>query len=293
MLPMTATIGDISANQYHADRIPGVEQPTLSRSIAHILCTDSPLHAWTAHPKLNPNYKPTEKEEFDIGHVVHDLLLFGGSSVEVVDAENWRTKAAQEARDAARDAGRQPLLPHQWQACEEMADAVRRQLERWEDGPVPFTDGQPEQTIVWDEAGVVCKARPDWIRDDHAAIDDFKTCRSANPDAFTRSLFGYGYDLQAYMYVRGLHMATGASLDTPFRFVAIEKQPPYAVSVVALGPAAWTIARKKYEYAVNLWRECLESSRWPGYEPRVAYAELPAWIESAWLERELREEMTA
>lgn len=275
---------EIPSVDYHADNLADV--PSLSRTVACALCNDSPLHAWTIHPRLNPNYKQEEKEDFDIGTVAHDLLLFGAASVEVIIADSWRTKAAQEARDAARAAGRQPLLPHQMEAAEEMVAAARKQLEQHEADPAPFTAGLPEQTLVWEEpGGVVCRARLDWLRVDLQAVDDFKTAKSANPDSFTsRSFFTYGYDIQAAFYRRGVLRLTG---ELPaFRFVVVEKQPPYALSVVAPGPDVLTIAEKKIDYAIDLWRRCLDRGVWPGYEPRVAYAELPAWEEARWLARE-------
>ncbi|MCC6381785.1 MAG: PD-(D/E)XK nuclease-like domain-containing protein, partial [Dehalococcoidia bacterium] len=142
--------------------------------------------------------------------------------------------------------------------------------------------------IVWEEGGVVCRARLDWLHDGGAFVSDLKTTsRSANPDEFTRSIFSMGYDIQVAAYTRAVERTTGVTPE--FRFVVVETAPPYALSVIALGPAALTIAEKKWADAVKTWKRCLDRDEWPGYPTRVAYAELPAWEESRWLERELRE----
>jgi hypothetical protein len=169
---------------------------------------------------------------------------------------------------------------------QEMVVSLHRQLDGHAADPQPFTDGAPEQTIVWEEpGGVMCRARLDWLRDDHATVDDYKTTsRTANPDAWTRSLFGMGADIQAAFYRRGV-AALGGQMPE-FRWTVQETYPPYAVSVIAPGPDVLTIGAKKVELALDLWRKCLDSDSWPAYPTEVCYATLPAYEEARWLARE-------
>ena len=46
---------------YHADPCPG---PSLSSSVAKLMLDRSPLHAWHAHPRLNPNFEPRAGIEY-------------------------------------------------------------------------------------------------------------------------------------------------------------------------------------------------------------------------------------
>jgi hypothetical protein len=283
------TLAAIPADDYHADKIADV--PSLSCSIAKILCTQSPLHAWTAHPRLNPDFRRVEAEKFDVGTAAHALLFFGEAGVEVVEADSWRTNAAKDARDAARSVGRLPLLEKDWGSVQAMVAAIRSQLDAVNvDHPI-FADGVAEQTVVWEEdGGVVCRARPDWVGDAGVTIDDLKTTsRSANPETWSRTIFGMGYDVQAAFYLRGMQAVDEVAHDRDFRFVVAETTPPYALSVISLGPAAMTIAEKKVSFAIDLWRKCMATNDWPAYSTRVAYAELPPWEEAAWLEREMSE----
>lgn len=282
-----AGIHEMPADEYHGDPAAG---PSLSSSIAHLLCSSSPAHARAAHPKLNPAFKRQQEHHFDIGSAAHRLLLepTGADIVTVIDAKDWTTKLAREQRDEAYSAGRIPLLAHQLDSVEAMVAAVREQLEAKDVTPVPFTDGKAEQTLIWQDGGVACRARPDWLRDDKAAIDDFKTAgRSADPAKFSRTLFDNGYDVQAAFYLRGLRILTGAEAE--FRFVVVETVPPFALSVVSLNPAALALANDKVEYALRAWKRGVTSGVWPAYPSRVCYAEVPTWHEIAWLEKDGRE----
>ena len=277
------------ADTYHADPCP---EPSLSSSIARTLLGYSPLHAFTEHPKLNPGLEREEKEMFDLGSAAHAYLLEGESGFVIVEAKDWRSKDAQSARDAARLDGKIPLLAHKWQDVQDMALAARQQLGEHEATPIPFAGGKPEQTLIWREGEIWCRARLDWLHDDHSAIDDLKTTSaSANPDAWTRTMFGAGADIQAAFYLRGLQaISGGGARGTEFRFIVQESFKPFALSVIGLAPDALALAERKVRRAIELWDHCLTSGRWPGYPTRVCYAELPPWEEARVTERELREQ---
>jgi hypothetical protein len=71
--------------------------------------------------------------------------------------------------------------------------------------------------------------------------------------------------------------------------VVVETSPPYALSVITPGAAVLELANAKIDRAVELWQRCLENDRWPAYPPVVHVAEVPAWEEARWLEREAME----
>lgn len=276
----------VDAHVYHADPCA---TPSLSASIARVIVKDSPLHAWAKHPRLNPQTIVDESKSFDVGTAAHELLLEGGMDrVEVFEFDDWRKKAAQEARDECRARGLTPLLRKDWDQVEQMVIAANVQLDANAADPRPFTDGLPEQTIIWEDNGVLCRALVDWLHDDFSAVDDYKTAVSANPEKWCRgSLFDNGYDVQAAFYLRGIEKLTGYRPE--WRWVVQEKQPPYALTVVAPQPGVIELADAKVDYAIGKWRECLAANRWPGYPTEVCWAELRPWEETRWLEKEARE----
>jgi len=280
----------IPAEQYHAGTD---DTPRLSSSIANVLCTATPLHAWTAHPRLNPHYERVEDQKFDVGRLAHSVLLEGEDITYVIHADDWRTKVAKEEREYARTLGKIPLLARHREEVSRMVDAAREQLARHEADPPLFSDGKPEQTLLWEEDGVALKARLDWLRDDRATIDDLKTTsRLAHPDAYSRNLFSVGGDIQAAFYRRGVEKA--CEVEPPFfRWAVVETSPPYALSVITPGADVLALGEAKVAWAIKRWRLCLESGVWAGYGTDVHTAELPSWEEARWLEREAREEMVA
>lgn len=282
-MPLDVGIHTIDAATYLADPCP---EPSLSATIAKRLCLDSPLHAWYEHPRLSPSPIEEDRDGFDIGTAAHALLLEQRQSVVIVDRPDWRTKEAREARITARAAGQIPLLKRQWADVQAMTACARTQLAAHTDGgDAMFTVGQPEQTLIWREADVWCRARLDWLRPGH--IDDYKTTSaSANPETWTRTLFGAGHDIQAAWYLRGLKALTG--FDATFRFAVQECTPPYALSVIGLGPDALTLAEKKILFALEIWRASLASNEWQGYPRRTCWASLPMAHEAWWLEKEMR-----
>lgn len=276
-------IYEMPESDYHADPCP---EPSLSSSIANVLCERTPAHARLRHPRLTDRVEPDEAEHFDVGTAAHAILLEGVNAVQVLDFPDWRTNASKDARDQARAEGKVPLLRKVWADVEAMALATRGQLNAHLDGRAMFTGGRPEQVLIWREGSVWCRARVDWLRP--SAIDDYKTTsKSANPDAVSRALFGNGWDIQAAFYLRGLKALTGE--EATFRFAVQEIYAPYALAVVALGPDALMLAEKKVHFAIECWRDCLTRNVWPTYPNRTAYASLPPWIESAWLEKEVRD----
>lgn len=280
----TGIFDNVMAEEYHADLI--CDTPSLSASIANILISQSPAHAKAAHPKLNPDLERDHDERFDIGTCAHALLLQEEDLIEVCDYPDWRTKESKIARDEARTAGRIPLLPEQATRVRAMVEAARTQIEAHTAQPPLFTDGKPEQTLVWeDDCGVICRARLDWLNYDYTAITDLKTTSaSADPDKWTRTAYSIGADVQTVFYMRGVWRLTG--IRPVFRYVVVENYPPYALSVVDLAPSALALAEAKVQKAIDVWALCIEKDFWPAYPDRVASIEVPTWAELAWLDRE-------
>lgn len=280
-------IYEIEEDAYHADP---VVKPSLSSSIAKVLLRATPAHAQIQHPRLNPTYVSEKRSVFDIGSAVHCLVLNDVAKIEVIDVEEYRTNDAKAKRDAAYAAGRIPLKTREYERVREMADAARAQLDAHEDAAEAFRPGcgTPEQTMIWQEGGVWCRARLDWLPDDRVSFYDFKTTgQVANPDTYARHLYDMGYDVQAALYRRGIARLLGVS-EPSFCFVVQETAPPYCLSVIGLPPQAIDYAERQVDDALRTWAWCLENDEWPGYPSRTAYVEPPMWKIKAWEEREAR-----
>lgn len=282
--PGVYTIGE---SFYHADPCP---QPSLSASFAKKMMMQSPLHAMLSHPRLNPDAQHNPSKAMDFGSVCHDLLLQGGRHVKVLPFDNYRTKEAQAARDAAYEENLNPILQKDFERAEHVVAAAQEQIKTHLDAHDGFA-GATEQTLVWQEDnGVWCRARLDGFSNQW--VDDYKTTEgSASPDAWQRQLFTMGYDIQAAFYLRGCRKL-GFNQIGGFRFFVQEvKEEPYALSVLALDNYAMDRANEKIDEAVELFGECLGKNFWPCYPAKTCWVEMPVFAEKSWNDRQLRKEI--
>lgn len=136
------------------------------------------------------------------------------------------------------------------------------------------TTGRCEMTVIWDEADLKCKARPDIMRE--GILVDVKTTQDASPAGFSRQVANLKYHVQAYHYLRGVTQATGILHDC-FRIVAVETKAPYAVAVYELDFGTMEKAEALWRHATDMYRQCAHLNEWPGYSQEVQPLGLPAW----------------
>jgi len=232
-----------------------------------------------AHAKAIMDGHRRDSTAMDMGTAVHQLLL-RDDRVDVLPYDSFRTKDAQAERNLSRASGRIPLLIHQWEEANAIATAVREQIVALDLDPVPFTEGTAEHVIRWEENGVQCKAMLDWLRDDLDTIDDLKTTSDASPRGFQRKVWSLRYDIQAAFYLRAVSWDYAA---TPrFRWVAVETEYPYLVTVHELDKAALDNADALVEQAMTEWRECVAANHWPGYPAPVHQVGPVPWERDSW-----------
>jgi hypothetical protein len=269
--------------------------PSLSQSIAKLIIDRSPLHGKFEHPRLAPvRAEDDEFERYDkakaIGNAAHKIILGRGKDLEIIRSNDFRNKAAKEARDAAYKAGKEPVLEKHLETATVMVASALAQLERHEASDA-FKNGAGEVVLVWQEDGIWFRQMVDWLHDDLRTVDDMKTTGlSVAPHSLGMMMVNAGWDVQAAMAERGLDVLDPAGAGRRrFRFIAQENNSPYALTVAQMGEAALTMGRKKLQVAVDIWRECIESGEWPGYINRVVVPEYPGFAEYRWLEREVNE----
>jgi hypothetical protein len=278
----------IDAATYHADPC---ERPSLSSTIAKKLLKQSPLHAWEASPRLNPDHQSKDSATFDIGRAAHRAILGKGDDyVAIPDdllAENGAasTKAAKEFIEEARAAGLTPLKADIVAQVEAMRDHAKIRLA--ENGIV-INPSRSEVVAIAEFGGVMCRAMIDNAPEDPSLpLYDFKTCEDASPEACIRAVMNYGYDVQAAHYVDCWKGATGET--RAFRFIFQEKPRPHEICVIELDYDAMVMGKKRITRAREMWRICTTQNHWPGYPAGVHQLPLPEFYQSKWLERESAE----
>lgn len=261
---------------YHGDPAP---ETSLSSSGARLLLAESPakFHWQRTHPE-------PPKRVYDFGSAAHHMVLGVGPSIVPLPFRDFRTKAAQAARDEAYAAGGVPMLERELEVVVEMAAAIRRHplASRLLDPGV----GDAEVAIFWtdDPSGVTRRAMIDHLprgvqtASGRLLVPDYKTAVSAETGAFGRQMTKLRYYQQAAWYEDAV-LAAGLADDVQFLFVVQEKDPPYLVNVIQPDPAAMRIGRIQNREAVDLFAECSASGVWPGYGDEVHLAGVDVWLE--------------
>lgn len=139
-----------------------------------------------------------------------------------------------------------------------------------------LSGGYAEQSLfVADEHGTLRKSRFDYIATSGNVIPDLKTCRSASADDFEKSIDRYAYWIRAAFYLDNANLA-GMNKDT-FVFICVETVPPYLVAVYQLNDMVMEAGRTIYQRDLQVYRNCVETGRWPGYHSGIKEIGLPAY----------------
>lgn len=267
-------VDGLPAEEYHADRTS-----ISSTGLRALLAPGCP-----AQFKYDRDHPAPPKREFDLGHAAHLLVLGEGPDIDPLPFDNYLTKAAKAARDEAREMGAVPLLRHEWEQVQAMADAIRQHPVA---GPL-FTPGggMAEQSIYWTDprTGVRCRCRPDWMphrqENGRQVVVDYKTAKAVDEAALQRAVYERGYHAQAAHYLDGVKAAgLHGDQEPAFVFVFQAKTAPYLVHLVELDFPALTLGAARNERALRIYAECERTGVWPGFNDRITYLPLPPYAE--------------
>ncbi len=269
---MQSGVHDITIEQYHNG--PGVSRSGLETF------RRSPLHYW--HEYLNPN-KPAEdkpeittrRDALQFGNAFHTYVLEPQEFEKrymLADKINRSTTVGKKAyQDMLAEKGGRELL-----CRESFADIVsmNQGIDRSTTARGLIEDGAYEQSLFWTDkdTGMLCKVRPDiWHKN---MIVDLKTCANASFREFQRSVYSYGYYIQAAMIHEALFALYGINMMN-FIFVAIEKEAPHAVAVYQLDELAIHRGIEDFKKALFEMKQCFDNDRWPSYPDAIIT--LPAY----------------
>jgi len=220
------------------------------------------------------------KPSFDVGKAAHARVLGAGEEVVVVEADDWRSKDARLARDAAYELGKVPILAKD----NVVIDGMAASLGAHPIAPLLFATGEPEVSAFWTDpaTGVQCRARFDWLPEKvegkRLIVPDLKTATTAAPSEFAKAAARFAYYAQQEHYRDGL-MTLGIDSDPAFLFVVIEKEAPYLVAVAQFAdPGDVRLARAAVDRARRVYSECVATDTWPGYPTGVNDLSLPNWL---------------
>jgi hypothetical protein len=221
-----------------------------------------------------PIEKPTEAKR--IGTLTHRCLLLpdtmhGAFHIKPAGMK-FTTKEGIAWRDAHQD---RPIIAEaEMKTIESMVASVQRH-------PIAkrlLTNAAFEQSVfVEDMKGTLRKLRADILPKSGNLLPDLKTCTSAHPDDFLKTVGEYRYWSQADYYLTGTRLA-GMEFEK-FGIIAVEKDYPHAVAVYIIDDFAVEYGHRINEALIQRYRNAVESGVWPGYEERLTYIGLPKWLQ--------------
>jgi exodeoxyribonuclease VIII len=252
---------DLSNAEYHAH--PAISKSGLDR------IDQSPAHyrASLVEPRK-------ETPTLTFGSAAHCSVLESNEYLNrytvAPDGIDRRTKEGKAAWSELESSGKTILSADDWQKIIEMNCAIADHQVANE----LLADGIAESSGFAELLGVPVKCRPDWLHD-NSVIVDLKTTDNAGPNAFAKSCASYRYHVQAAFY-SDICREIGLDIKA-FVFIAVEKAPPYAVSVYELDSDSIKVGRTLYQRNLETYRRCLETDHWPAYSQSIETLSLPRW----------------
>lgn len=217
----------------------------------------------------------TVTREMTVGSVF-DALVFGQRNVarypgKVRNGREWEAFRAAHQREII-------CLQSEYEEAESAADSVMSDEVAW-----PLIESARKQIVMtWEYEGVPCAAGIpgqrggfDLLYPD--AIRDLKLTSNAEPEAINRQILNMGWHEQLVFYRHGAR-ANGIDVRT-LGILAVEAKPPHVVTCMRLDPALTELGERGVRSAIERYKACVESGRWPGYVQSEIETSCPAWMQ--------------
>lgn len=237
----------------------------------------SPAHA--QQYRLHP---PPPTPALNFGSALHSAMLkpdeFADDYV-VAPKVDRRTKVGKQTWADFEDdnAGKLFLKQDEWDVCQRMMESLWRH-EVWTS--MMRSPGANEIVVQGTLLDVACKGMLDTFRqwEGYGVVVDLKSCLDARPYKFSGDAAKHRYHGQGAFYVD--LMDSAAPSDTPrrFLFVAVEKEPPWAIQIYEVDEAELEVGRSLYRRLLSLHKRCESDKRWPAYSTDIKPLILPRWL---------------
>lgn len=258
----------LTNQEYHANPAVG------SSSLKNVL--RSPAHY--KHKCDNPE-DPTPAME--LGTAIHEAILEPNLFADAVVMPTFSGTGSRAAKDQwlLENHGKRILTADNM----ERIKGILKSVSAHKTARSLLSKGASEESYfaTCPDTGIICKARPDFLRDGHIIVD-VKSTVDASPAGFAKAVANYHYALSGAFYLDVVSNVMGQNFNQ-FIILAVEKEPPYAVGVYLLDEGTIDAGRFLYKKALKRLKACRDSGVFPAYADEVQSIALPTW---AWPEEE-------
>lgn len=234
----------------------------VSKSGLQVILEKSPLHFIT---KKNEQQK--ESAALKMGTLIHTSILepenIDKNYAVLTEKLDARTKMGKEKKELfeKENEGKIVLTLDEFLISQE----IKKRIASNAFVKSMMKNGKSEMSMFWEYKDTQLKGRADFITEN--LILDVKTTQDASEKVFTRSIYKYKYHMQAAMYVDGYEAVTGNKI--PFVILAIEKEPPFDFSLFLMDDAFLDHGRILYNEALNIYKSCVDTGIWHGYDKKI------------------------
>lgn len=262
---------------YHQSFIEYIEGEGINRSFLHKMIDNSPGHAkWE-----EKNQETTES--LRLGDAFHAAILeperFEKEYITLpVDCKPGSGKGMQERKLAfevtAEENNQTIIHPEDQKNIKEMAIIIHSNKDVLD----IMTDGATELSgyFIDTDFDILVKIRLDFINQKDNIIIDLKSCADAREFPFRASAYQHGYDMQAFMGLYGVTQITGVP-HNDFEFICVESKGYHGLHIWQADQEMLDTGYKKYKKAMTLYKQCLESDKWPGYDSTIKLLGSPTY----------------
>lgn len=209
---------------------------------------------------------------------IYEPEIFKTQYIELPQGFDRRTKARREEYETMAEKG--IVLSHEdYKLCGQIRDSVHSH-----DVAENIIKGSVFERVVIardKKTGILLKGKLDGYKT--GVISDLKTTVNAQPNAFIRDIFKYGYHFQAAFYIDLVERCTG--LTPKYYIIAVEKSFPYAVSLFEMSAKTLAIGRTQYKETLSVLERAKQNNSWPSYKTMTTVAP-PKWLEAEWFNEE-------
>lgn len=271
---------EIKQGFYRQTLIEYLQSEGVNRSFLHELLEHSPGHA-----KFRQD-TPDDTKSLRLGNAFHPAVLeperFKSEFV-ILPADCQKgsgsgMKSRKEAFEAQCEASNQIIITQQdYDNIQEMAGVIQGNQEAVD----LLSHGEAEMSGYFTDPDydVLCKIRLDYINKKGGIIIDLKSASDARHNLFRASAENHGYDLQAFMGLYGVTQITGEA-HSDFRFIVVESKDYHGLKIYTANQEMIDTGYKKYQKAMEIYKECLEKNEWPGYDPVSELLGSPEWAKA-------------
>ena len=214
-----------------------------------------------------------DRECFKFGRAFHKYVEKGLID-DIVKSpyDSFRTKEARSWKEEQESLGKSVFKEKDYTDLLNMLESLYRQI------GVVYGD---KEIVYTSESGIErFKAMLDMVEEDNLMIRDWKTTIEVNPYKIFSKAYQFGYFLQAYHYMMVFAKNMECDIqEIDFEFIFVQKNAPYEVIPVRVGPDALDIGKKQWDRAYERYLKAKSENVWPSYyqENGVIELEAPEW----------------